>query len=163
MNPGIWASATGKPENSALLNQFLNGTPDNRAGSFQAPENGWSKPFNLPASQPKPTPEQQAAVEQFQQLLQPHLPPASIAKAPTFGSPFFSTASASEPATVIPVGASFAPLGSGIAQPAGLTPLPGILGPTNVVPAEFAPEWKPQSPPWESSAPQLGAIPQRKF
>jgi hypothetical protein len=41
--------------------------------------------------------------------------------------------------------------------------LPGLLGPTNTAPPMVAPEWKPQAPPWQSSAPQLGAIPQRKF
>ena len=61
------------------------------------------------------------------------------------------------------MGASFTPLSSGIAMPAGLAPLPGLLGPTNTGLPALVPEWKPQPPPWLSSAPQLGVIPQRKF
>jgi hypothetical protein len=105
---------------------------------------------------------------QFQQLLEPHSLPGGTAKAPMLGSPIFSSSStapnpAAGPSAVIPIGASYTPLSSGIVMPAGLTPLPGILGPTNVPLPAFAPEWKPQAPPWVSSAPQLGVIPQRKF
>jgi hypothetical protein len=164
MNPNIWAPAGSRPENPALINQFLNGTPDGRTAPAQAPESGWSKSFNLPAPTVA-TPEQQAAMEQFQELLQPHAPPGGTAKAPALGRPIFSessTAITPESPAVIPMGASFTPLSSGIAAPAGAAPLPGILGPTNALPA-FAPEWKPQAPPWASSAPQPGAVPQRKF
>jgi hypothetical protein len=155
MNPNIWTPAGSSPGNSVLMNQFLNGTPDDRAAPAQAPERGWSKSFSLPAPPPKPTTEQQAAMEQFQQLLQPRSPPGGTAKAPELGNPIFSSSpTASSPAPgQSPIGASFTPLSSGIAMPAGFTPL---------LPA-FAPEWKPQPPPWASSAPQLGVIPQRKF
>jgi hypothetical protein len=168
MNPSIWTPAGGRTGNSPLMNQFLNGTPDNRATPAQAPERRWSKSFNLPASPPKPTTEQQAAMEQFQQLLRPHSLSGGTGKTPALGSPIFSSSStAPSPvpgqSAVIPIGASFTPLISGIAMPAGLTPLPGLLGPTNAALPAFAPEWKPQAPPWVSSAPQLGAIPQRKF
>jgi hypothetical protein len=165
MNSNIWAPVGSRPENPALINQLLNGTPDGRTAPAQTPESGWSRSFNLPAPPPVATPEQQAAMEQFQELLQPHSPPGGGAKAPALGRPIFSassTATAPESAAVIPMGASFTPLSSGIAAPAGVAPLPGILGPTNALPA-FAPEWKPQAPPWASSAPQPGAVPQRKF
>jgi hypothetical protein len=164
LNPNIWATAGGRPGNSAFLNQFLNGTPDNRDAAAQAPQSGWSKSFNLPAPPPKTTPEQEAAMAQFQQLLQPRSP-LGAAKNPASGSPLFSPsmAPASGPSAVIPIGASFTPLSSGIAMPAGPTPLPGLLGPTNAAASLFAPAWKPQQPPWMSSAPQLGVIPQRKF
>jgi hypothetical protein len=82
------------------------------------------------------------------------------------GSPIFppaSTAPVPEPSAVIPMGASYTPLSSGIAVPSGVAPLPGLLGPTNAALPAFAPEWKPQPPPWMSSAPQPGVIPQRKF
>jgi hypothetical protein len=168
MNPNIWTPAGSKPGNPALMDQFLNGTTDNRAAPAQAPNSDWSKSFSLPAPPPGPTPEQQAAMAQFQQLLEPHSLPGGTAKAPMLGSPIFSSSStapnpAPGPSAVIPIGASYTPLSSGIVMPAGLTPLPGILGPTNVPLPAFAPEWKPQAPPWVSSAPQLGVIPQRKF
>ena len=172
MNPNIWTPAGSTPGNLALMNQFLNGTTDNRAAPApapgQAPESGWSKPFSLPTPPPGPTTEQQAAMEQFQQLLKPHSLTDGNAKAPMLGSPIFSAPStAPNPApgssVLIPVGASFTPLSSGIAMPAGVAPLPGLLGPTNMAMPMFEPEWKPQLPPWQSSAPQLGAIPQRKF
>jgi hypothetical protein len=165
MGPNIWAPAGSRPGTSSFLNQFLNGTPDNSDAADQAPQSGWSKSFNLPAPPPKATPEQVAAMEQFRQLLQPHSPPGGAARTPASGSPFFSpsTAHTPEPSAVIPIGASFTPLSSGIATPVGLTPLPGLLGPTNAAASMFAPEWKPQPPPWMSSAPQLGVIPQRKF
>ena len=168
MNPNIWTPAGSRPGNSALMNQLLNGTPDSRPAPAQAPERGWSKSFNLPAPPPGPTPEQQAAMEQFRQLLQPHSLPGGIAKAPALGRPIFSSPSTTpNPApgqsAVIPIGASFTPLSSGIAMPAGVTPLPGLLGQNNTALPMLAPEWKPQAPPWMSSAPQPGAIPQRKF
>jgi hypothetical protein len=160
MGPNIWTSTGSRPGSSSFLNQFLNGMPDNRDAAAQAPQSGWSKSFNLSAP-PKATPEQEAAMVQFRQLLEPHSPPGG-AKNPAAGSPFFSPSTAHASA-VIPIGSSFTPLSSGIAMPAGPTPLPGLLGPTNAAASVFAPEWKPQQPPWMSSAPQLGVIPQRKF
>jgi hypothetical protein len=161
MNSGIWTPAGGRPENSALPNPFLNGTPDNRAGSAQSAKSGWPKSFSLPAPPPGPTPEQQAATEQFQQLLQPRSPPGGAAKASSSGSPIFSSSpmapdSAHGQPAAISMGAAYAPLSSGIA-------MPGLLGPTNSALPAFAPEWKPPPPPWMSSAPQPGVIPQRKF
>jgi hypothetical protein len=166
MNPGVWTPAGGRLDNSALMNQFLNGMPDSRAAPAQASKSGWSKSFNLPAPLPGPTPEQQAATEQFRQLLQPRSLPGDTTKVPSLGSPVFSPASTApvpEPSAVIPMGASYTPLSSGIATPKGVTPLPGLLGPTNMAPLALAPEWKPPPPPWMSSGPQLGVIPQRKF
>ena len=172
MNPSIWAPAGNRPVNSMAMNQFLNGTPDSRSAPAQTRESAWSKSFSLPAPPPDPTPEQQAAMEQFRQLLQPRALPDNTAKAPTLGSPVFSPPStAPNPVSSlapgqlveIPVGASFTPLSSGIAMPAGVTPLPALFSPNNTAPPVFAPEWKPQLPPWMSSVPQLGVIPQRKF
>jgi len=107
-------------------------------------------------------------LEPFQQLLRPHSLSGGAAKAPALGSSIFSPPStAANPApgssAEIPMGASYAPLNSGIGMPVGVTPLPGLLGQTNMGLPVFAPEWKPQAPPWSSSAPQLGAFPQRKF
>ena len=168
LNPNIWTPAGGKPEIPALMSQFLNGTTDNRSASAPAQDSGWLKSFNLPASPPKATPEQQAALDQFQQLLKPHSPPVGAANVQAFGGPIFSTSPlvpnpAPGPPAAIPKGASFMPLSSGIPMPMGVAPLPGLLGPTNTALPLVAPEWKPQPPPWQSSEPQLGAIPQRKF
>lgn len=63
---------------------------------------------------------------------------------------------------VNPVGASYAPLTSGISTPTGLTPLPTITGQSSLQPV-VAPAWAPQTPPWMSQGPQPFVIPQRKF
>jgi hypothetical protein len=166
MNPNTWFLTGARPENSGLLRQFMNRMPDGRATTGQTPESGWPKAFSLPAPPPGPTAEQQVAIQQFQQLLQPHSPPGGAATAAAPGSPFFPSPSAApalgSPAA-IPIGASYTPLSSGIAMPAGVTPLPGLLGPTNMGLTTRAPEWKPELPPWLSSGPQPGVIPQRKF
>jgi hypothetical protein len=163
LNPDILIPGSSRPENLALMDQFLNGTPGNRPESTPDPNSGWSKSFGMPAPTPGPTPEQQAAMEQFQRLLQPHSLPGDAAKSPTFSS--LSTALKPAPGQFVstPIGASFTPLSSGIAMPSGVAPLPGIFGPTNAAPPVFAPEWKPQLPPWMSSSPHLGVVPQRKF
>jgi hypothetical protein len=107
-------------------------------------------------------------MDQFKQLLEPHTLPGDTAKAPLFGNPVFSSPStapntAPEQSVVIPIGTSYTPLSSGIAMPTGVTPLPGLLGQNNTALPVLAPEWKPLLPPWMSSAPQMGVIPQRKF
>ncbi len=94
MGPNIWTPSGSRPGNSAFLNQFLNGTPDNRDAAAQTPQSGWSKSFNLPAPPPKATPEQEAAMAQFRQLLQPHSPSDGAAKNPASDSPFFSPSTA---------------------------------------------------------------------
>lgn len=169
LNPGIWPSTGGRPGNLALMNQAFDGTQDNPAAPVQASKSGWSKPFSLPTASPGPTSEQKAALQQFQQLLQPRSLPGDSAKTPALGAPIFSASStAPSPPSgqqfpAIPVGASFTPLSSGIGLPTGVAPLPGLLGQNNTAPALLTPEWKPQPPPWLSSGPQPGAIPQRKF
>ncbi len=171
MNQNIWAPAVSKPGNPTTVDQILNVNAANNATPAKTQPGGWTKSFNLPSSPPDPTPEQQAAMDQFRELLQPRTPSEDSAKTPVLGSPIFSpsptaqasVAQASEPSPVIPIGASYAPLSDGIAMPARVTPLPGLLGPTNAPVAQLVPEWKPQPPPWVSSEPQLGVIPQRKF
>ena len=126
VNSATWVPAAGRPENPTLKDQFLNGAQDDRAANSQAPASGWSKSFNLPA-QPEPTPEHEAAMEQFRKLLQPHSPPGDTVKSSSLGSPVFgpaSTAPAPESSAMTPVGASYTPLSSGITVPNGVTPVP---------------------------------------
>ena len=166
--PNYWNPAGGRPGNSGLIDQIIGRTPDSRGDATQPPKNIWQKSFDLPAQEPKPTPEQQDAMNQFQALLQPHPLSGGAAKAPSFGTPT-PVAPATAPKTAagqapaISIGASFTPLSSGVTMPAGLTPLPGLLGPTNTGLPALVPEWKPQPPPWQSSTPQMDVMPQRKF
>jgi hypothetical protein len=161
-NPNIWAPTGAKPGNSSSKNPFLNGMTDNRDASAQAPSGGRSKSFNPLAPPAGSAPEQEAPLGR---LLQPHPLSADNAKSPTLGSPVFSptftmpNSTPGQPAGSS-IGKSFTPLSSGIST---ATPVPGIFGQTNMAPPLLTPEWKPQPPPWMSSAPQLGEIPQRKF
>jgi hypothetical protein len=168
VNSDFWNPAGAKPGNPGLMEQLTGATPDSGADTARTPKSIWQKSFALPESETKPTPEQQAAMNQFQELLQPHSLPGGAAKSTSMGSPLFSPQSiAPNPApnqpAAIPMGASFTPLSSGVATPEGLTPLPGLLGPTSTGLPALVPEWKPQPPPWLSSAPQVDVIPQRKF
>ena len=169
MNANIWAPAGGKSANPASMDQLLNGAQgmvDSQAASARAQKSGWTKSFKMPETPPGPSAEQRAAMAQFQQLLQPRSPSVSAGKSPELGSPIFSpssTAQSSPAPAAIPMGASYAPLSGGIGMPTGVDPLPGLLGPTNAPLSALVPDWKPQTPPWASSAPQLGVVPQRKF
>jgi hypothetical protein len=168
INQNYWNPAGGRSGNSGLIEQIIDGTPNSRHDAAPPQKSIWQKSFNLPPPEPKPTQEQQDAMNQFQELLQPHPLSGGAAKASLFGAtipaaPTSAPKPAPEQAPAIPMGASFTPLSSGVTMPAGLTPLPGLLGPTNTGLPALAPEWKPQPPPWLSSAPQLDTIPQRKF
>ena len=105
-------------------------------------------------------------MDQFQQLLQPHPASGGAAKGTALAQPDFFTsrhrARGRPPPAIVPIGVSYTPVSSGIGMPAGVPPLPSLFSPTNTAPA-FEPAWKPQPPPWASSAPQLGVMPQRKF
>ena len=168
MNSKLLVPAVGVQGNSTLLNQFLNRPPDNSAYSVRDPSGGWSKSPGLPAPSRRTAPEQQTAVEQFQQMLQLNSSPGAAVRSSAFSDPAFSSSSTTpKPASgqfgTIPMGRSFTPLNSGIVMPARVEPLPGLFGPTNKPLLAPAPEWKPPPPPWMSSEPQLGVMPQRKF
>jgi len=168
VNSDFWNPAGGRPGNSGLMEQLTGVTPDSGADAARTPKSIWQKSFTLPEPETKTTPEQQAAMNQFQELLQPRSLPGGAAKSTPLGGPLFSMPAATpnpapSPPAAIPIGASFTPLSSGVATPAGLTPLPGLLGPTNTGLPALVPEWKPQPPPWLSSEPQLDVVPQRKF
>lgn len=151
-------------DNPSAMNSFFGQTPDNRSTdanqNFSTP---WQKPFASPAVVPVQTPEQLATAEEFQKLLQPHSSQASIAPAG------FNSSLKTPPDTFLtqppanPSGASFTPLSSGVGMPAGVQPLPGLFGGKNPSTTPVTPEWKPKLPPWMSSTPQSGTMPQRQF
>jgi len=141
----------------------------------------WSKIFGTPVAPPAPDAstiaKQQAEMDQFRQLLNPGSVPVTAATT----VPDSSTAFRSQNSLPIsdssqlgptqlgstqplfnPIGASFAPLNSGIGQPAALATLPTITRQAGI-PAVTTPAWAPQPAPWLSQNPQPFAIPQRKF
>jgi hypothetical protein len=163
---GLFSGAWGNgPSNVSSL--FLGNAP---ADNFSGGPNGdsiWPKMFGAPASQSAFNPSQpQSDMSQFLQLLNPNSTPAAAATAPE-ETPSFKPQTAwpnsdSTAPSANPIGASFAPLNSGISKPAGLAPLPSLTQPVVIQPAA-PPAWAPQPPPWLSSTPQPFAVPQRKF
>ncbi len=159
----------GSPTAAQILDRFFNGTSANN--QFGGPDGnrsaGWFKSLGLPPQPAPPTPEQLAERARFSQLLDPSSYSDTGAKSSpddkflSVLQPLSDTTPNQEP-TASPVGASFAPLSSGIGRPMGLTPLPGIAGATNWQ-SSAAPAWAPQPPPWLVQAPQPFTIPQRKF
>ncbi|MGD0251133.1 MAG: hypothetical protein ABSC01_00370 [Verrucomicrobiota bacterium] len=160
----------GLPAAAQILDRFFNNTPANNqfAGQNENRSAGWFTSLGLPPQPAAPTPEQLAERERFSQLLNPGSYSDTTAKSAPGGKflsslqPFSDTTPNQTP-MVNPVGASFAPLNSGIGRPAGLTPLPGITGPTNWQSSTAPPAWAPQPPPWLSQTPQPFTMPQRKF
>jgi hypothetical protein len=126
--------------------------------------------FGSSALTPAPAPDfaqQQADMDQFRQLLNPSSVPITATttlsdRTTSFKAPTALSDSDSIQPLANPVGASFAPLSSGIGEPASLTPLPGITRQVNLQPVT-TPAWAPQPAPWMSQAPQPFVVPQRKF
>lgn len=168
INPDIGKPANFNQGNQSVWSQPFNPTPNNQPASLLTPDSDW-KPFSQPAPLSMPVLGQQADMEAFLKLLQPHSQTDS-AKTTPFGDRLFSravTPPATEPPTTIPIGQSYAPLSAEVINmPVGVPSLPGLFSSTNApnapLPA-YAPDWKPQAPPWTSTAPQLGTVPQRKF
>jgi len=160
----------GLPTAPQILDRFFNDTPANNRspGQNENGRAGWFRSLGLPPQPPSPTPEQLAERERFRQLLDPGLSSDTSAKSSPNGK-FFSSlqllpdATADQAPTRSPVGASFAPLSSGIGRPTGLPPLPGITSSTNWQSFAAPPAWAPQLPPWLLSTPQPFTMPQRKF
>jgi len=136
-----------------FFNQVGNGSgqangPDEKHGL------SWNSVFAQPP-RPKPTPEQQAAMESFRALLQPNpLPDKSpvaarftLAPAPT-PDPFLQARPVENPA-----GRDVTPLNKLFSQPTGIQPLPGISTPPPT-PINVRPKWQAQLPPWMNSGSQ---------
>jgi hypothetical protein len=152
--------------------QSSSGAPDNNLLGAPNVDSPWSKVPGASALQGvSDSAQQKMDLEQaqFQQLLSP-----GTVSVTTPTSLPDRTTSLNAQATVMdsdsteplanPIGASFAPLSSGIARPIGLTPLPGITArPASPLLAPTTPAWVPQPAPWNSQMPQPFAIPQRKF
>jgi len=160
----------GLPTTAQILDRFFSDAPANNqfAGRGENQGAGWFKSLGQPPQPAAPTPEQLAERERFKQLLEP----GSYTDTATKSSPGGKFLSALQPLSdttfdqtppANPVGASFAPLSSGISRPMGLLPLPGIAGPTNWQSSASLSSWAPQPPPWLSQTPQPFTTPQRKF
>jgi hypothetical protein len=160
----------GLPGAGRLLDRFFNDATANNpfAGQNGDRNEGWFSSLGLPPQPAPPTPEQLAERERFRQLLDSSsFSDTSAKSAPGDKSlsslqPFSDTTSDQTP-TVNPVGASYAPLSSGIGRPAGLTPLPGITTAPASLQSSAPPAWAPQPPPWLLQTPQPFSVPQRKF
>jgi hypothetical protein len=163
-------------QSSASPSQPLSSVPStvtaNNWGANPNQDSVWANvlgnPFP-PQSTPNPinSAQQQADMDQFRQMLNPGFTPVNtpttvLGSANSFKPQINSPVSSSTQPLVNPIGASFAPLNSGIGQPAPLAQLPGITSQANTQ-SPLAPAWAPQPAPWTSPNPQPFAIPQRKF
>jgi hypothetical protein len=162
-------------QSSATPGQPLNAMPNtvvvNNLFGNPNQESVWGNALGSPAPQPAQNPvnalQQQADMDQFRRMLNPGLVPATATaivpdSAPSLKSQIALPFSSSTQPLVNPIGASFAPLNSGIGQPSPLTQLPGITSQANMQ-SSLAPAWAPQPAPWTSPNPQPFAVPQRKF
>jgi hypothetical protein len=155
---------------TTIFSQSANAAPYDNLFASPNGESAWSKLLGVPAPAPAPAPnaaQQQAEMDQFMQLLNPGSAPvtATTASQDSLGSSQLQTALLGPDSTqplVNPIGASFAPLTSGIGQAPSLTPLPTITRQASVQPVA-PPAWAPQPAPWMSQTLQPFAIPQRKF
>jgi len=143
-------SVFGNDENASRSSeQNFGARPANASG------NG-SYSYNAGQSSRSQTPEQIAAAREFEKLLQP-----SIMMGPKSASATFSTPSPPAPANRsinMPL-PPFAPA-SQVVTPTGVRPL---LSSGAEKDTSMTPVWKPQLPPWMSTTPQPGTVPQRKF
>lgn len=144
---------------------------DNRLFAKPNADSVWSGFLGTPVPQPAPNPvaiaQQKTEMDQFRHMLNPSFVPISAPtavsdSASSFRSQINLPVSSSTQPLVNPIGASFAPLNSGIGQPAPLTQLPGITAQPLTQPS-LTPAWAPQPAPWTSPNPQPFVIPQRKF
>ncbi len=156
-----------KMENPALpANSLFNSSPDGRTLAGGNGNSDWSKLFDLPAPLPAPSAAQQMNEERFRQWIGSGLSPARTANpAPNdklFSLPGISPDAKPGQSSLNPMGASFAPLSSGIGKPAELPTLPSAWS-QSYTSSRPAAAWAPQPPPWMSADPQPLTVPQRRF
>jgi len=166
VSPALFGGAWGDGQSNAS-NPFLGNSPANNWSGGLNGDSIWPKMFGTKSPQPAFSPGQpQSDMSQLMQLLNPNSTPATAETAqeetPSFKPQTGWQDSDSTAPLANPIGASVAPLTSGISKPAGLAPLPSLSQPDPIQPAA-PPAWAPQPPPWLSSTPQPFAVPQRKF
>lgn len=159
-----------------ISGQFPDAAPGNITSANPNRDSVWSKLFGTPSPQPTPSAatvaKQQTELNQFQQLLNPGFVPVTASTAAPDSTTAFkpqnplpivdSPQLGSSQPLINPIGASFAPLNSGIGQPAALATFPTVTRQAGI-PAVTTPTWGPQPAPWLSQNPQPFVIPQRKF
>lgn len=130
---------------------------------YQRPAAGWNPPSSPQAS--LSAEDRQAAEDLFQKLLEPRSPSFSAfkneGKVKNNLMPSMAPESLLGKSQAYLIGTPVSSVSTGIGEPIRTAPLPGLLGQTNT-PAT-PPNWKPDLPPWMSTAPRLGEVPQRKF
>ena len=161
-NGGLWDA-------TQRTNLLPNYKQDNQAYQTPAGQNenkGWLKMLDSLAPAPVPNMVQQMDTDPLQRLLESSSSSAAAATPSSGGTklPLLKTLLDSDPGQPLinPMGASFAPLNSGIGRPAELPALPSAWSLSYTSPPPAA-AWAPQPPPWMSPMPQPFAIPQRKF
>lgn len=145
---------------SQILDRWLQNAQDSNPNQNQDDE--WARVFTAPP-QTQPTREQLADMAAFKQLLDPQsssdaeLKSASQVSALPAPDPDLNP----QPAGYNPVGASYAPVVSGVGRPNGIAPLPTVTSGLQVPSAP--PAWAPQPAPWTVTTPQLFVNPVRKW
>jgi hypothetical protein len=164
---GVFNSINSGLENPALMaNPLLNSKPDDGILARQSQNGDRSKLFDSPTPLPATDAAQQMNMERFRQLLGSSPSPAPAAT-PSSNDKMFSQPDTSPDinlgqSSLNPMGASFAPLNSGVGKPASLPTLPSAWG-LSYTSSRPAAAWAPQPPPWMSPDQQPFAVPQRKF
>ena len=174
-SPDLINSGLDDLQSPATASQPLNAAPNTVLANnlFASPDQDsvWPTVLGTPAPQPTANPvnpvQQQADMDQFQHMLNPGFVPVTAATTAPDGTTSFKSqitlpASDSTQPLVNPIGASFAPLTSGIGQPAPMAQLPGVTHQVDTQ-SSLTPAWAPQPAPWTSPNPQPFGIPQRKF
>jgi hypothetical protein len=175
-SPDLLNTGPNDLRSSTTPGQPLNAVPSTVLGNnlFAPPnqdDSTWPNVMGnqVPPSTPNPinSAQQQANMDQFRQMLNPGFAPVSTAtslpKTATSFKPQFSLpVSDSTQPLANPMDTFFAPLTSGIGQPAPMATLPGITRQASTQP-QPVPAWAPQPAPWTSPNPQPFVIPQRKF
>jgi hypothetical protein len=159
LNDGLWNPAP-------LLNPPFNSGQNNQTPAGQNENSGWLKLFASPSPSPAPNAGPPIDTDRFRQLFGSGLSSAAAATPSSNGMKSsllknFLDSGPGQP-SLNPIGASFAPLNSGIGKPTELPTLPSAWG-LGYTPLPPAAAWVPQPPPWMSPTPQPFAAPQRKF